>query len=554
MDRNLTRARLALLAGILAVSLGLNLVGIGFGQPRHYDQSVDAVHPTFSLDAVEHVTGERSLVGLKYPRLHFLVVGWVQQLYVDLGLGDEGTSRRRALMDHFRNAPPLAQVGLRESFKPFTDVIGPMIVAGRVVSAVMGTLLVLAMFLFTRELLGTAEGLIAAALTAVSYPVVFYAHTLNVDVPYLAWGVLGLFAAARAVRLGRGRWLVVAAVFAALSVGTKDQAGAWFVLTAPVVLWLFMRPGSLAADAEPRPFPLAAGLTALVTSTVVLLASHGLPFDRRGFDLHFDHIFGDGVQPFREFDSSYLGHWLLLGETSLHLADALGVVALVFALLCGLLLVGARPRVAALCLVPAVSYYATFIAPIGYVYLRFTIPILLMLLVPIAWGIGALLRVRRVRFVAGAALLALLVERGELAVAVDRMLMNDPRVAAYRWFEEHMEPDDRVVAVVDLPMHNLDFPVPEQARFLMATDPVGTYGEAPPDYLVRSSFEPPRKITEKEPPAPPSGGRVRQFGRDYDVVEAFSPIRRHPLGRGASFQPTIHVFRRVDDPAAGSGE
>ena len=79
-------------------------------------------------------------------------------------------------------------------------------------------------------------GWCAAAFVGVNAPLTYYSHTSNLDVPYLFWGCLApprlvrAFAAARAAGARR------AIVFAALAVGTKDQAYALFLLGAAAAL------------------------------------------------------------------------------------------------------------------------------------------------------------------------------------------------------------------------------------------------------------------------------------------------------------------------------
>lgn len=548
-DRLVSRGQAVLLAVVLTAYGGLALVGLDFGQPRHFDQSVDAIHPVLSLDAIDRIAGERSLGGIKYPRLQLLVVGAAQRAWLRLRHGSaEADARLAALMGHFRSNPPLAKVDLRESFRPYRETIGELIVVGRAVSALFGAVLLLALFLFTRELFGSTAGVIAAALMALSYPLIFYAHTLNVDVPYLAWGLLALFCCARAVRRGRAGWLVAGAILAILAITTKDQAYGWFLLTAPLVLVWMVRPGAFAQDGSARRFPLAALLLAGVAAILVFLAASGWPFDVAGIRQHFAHILGDGSQAYREFDSSFSGQWLLLGETVLHLVDALGYPLLAVSIVSALWLLSRSPVAAGLCLVPAISYYASFIAPIGYVYQRFTLPIQCLLIAAAAALFAALLRSRGGRVLVPIALLLILVDRGRLAVGVDRLLLDDPRDGAFAWFREHLQPGDSVAVLADLPMHNVDFPDPAQARFI-EPDTAAALIDAPPDYLVISTFDRPRKLIDPLPAvAFEPVARMDQLGHSFALQQTFEPIAAHPLLRGAACQPRILIYRRTDTP------
>src|SRR5690606_22808244 len=116
--------------------------------------------------------------------------------------------------------------------------------------------------------------------------------------------------------------LVGAAVAATLAGATKDQAFGLFLLPAPVAVFLLLRPGPLAEPSRRRVRPRTLALVALLAAAVypVLL---GLPFDPEGVRTHFEHVFGEGVTPYRTFPSTLAGMVALTRESLLHLADML---------------------------------------------------------------------------------------------------------------------------------------------------------------------------------------------------------------------------------------
>ena len=418
--------RRAVLATILLVSLVANSIGIGFAQPRHYDQSVDAIPPVLSLDAFHNAFGERSRVGIKYPPLHFVLTGAVQHLWLRTEYGAaESEKIERDILEVLAARTSGSREVTHDSWREWSEPIGGMIVAGRCVSAVMGTLLVLGLFWFARALFGFTVGAIAAALAAVSYPIVFYAHTLNVDVPYLCWGVLALHGGARAVQTGSARWLAVCGVFAALAAATKDQAYGWFLVTGPLLLWFMARPGRLAATPE-RSFPLGGVLVATAVTAAVYLVMLGLVFDREAVALHFEHIFGEGVAPYRSHENTLSGHAGLFVENFDRLLDGLGAPVLILSVLGILVALRRDARCALLVLTPAVSYYASFLAPIGYTNLRFTIPIQLMLLIAAAVALGSMLTSARLRWVGMGFLVVSLGQGVWRTVDLDRMMLREP--------------------------------------------------------------------------------------------------------------------------------
>ena len=67
-------------------------------------------------------------------------------------------------------------------------------------------------------------------LVATAYPIVYYAHTTNLDISYCFWLILALYAAIVAERAA-ARWLPWAAlgVAAAMALSTKEQGFAWLL-------------------------------------------------------------------------------------------------------------------------------------------------------------------------------------------------------------------------------------------------------------------------------------------------------------------------------------
>ncbi len=540
--------RALLVVAVLALSLALNCFGIGFGQPCHYDQSVDAIHPVLSLDALAHLRGGGRVTELKYPRTHFLVLGLVQRAYLLLRHGPEGAARRHdELLAAFAAAPALSGEEARAALRPCAGTIGELIVVGRVLSALCGCGAVLALFLLARGLVGFVTGAIAAFLAAVSYPLVFYAHTLNVETPYLCCALFALACGVRAVKTGAAHWIVLAVLLAALSSAIKDQAFGLFILAAPLFLWLLLRPGSLCAGAA-RPFPMLALSVAVLTAAAVYLVLLGLPGDVEGFKRHFAHIFGAGVAPYREASNTLAGHAALLRLTVLHLRDGLGAPLLIAAVAGALWMAVRAGRRALVVLVPAASYYLCFIALIGYVYLRFTLPLLLLALVAAAYLCAALLRAPYLRVAAAAGLLLLLGNRMVLAVDLDRMLLAEPRTEASAYLESALPDGARVAAVIDLPLHNIEFPERVRVASIDLRAPLETAFPWEPDYLILSLFARTRSIAAPSPEPEQVLPVVHLLGQRFELEQSFAPLQRHPIQLGAALQPAILVYRRAAGP------
>jgi Dolichyl-phosphate-mannose-protein mannosyltransferase len=102
---------------------------------------------------------------------------------------------------------------------------GTVFVVARVTAALLGTLAVWLLYLTGARLLGRAVALLAAALMAVAFLPVFYAHLALNDVPTLAPLTLSLLGSAGVLRKGRRRDYAIAGIGLGLGCATKYTAG-----------------------------------------------------------------------------------------------------------------------------------------------------------------------------------------------------------------------------------------------------------------------------------------------------------------------------------------
>src|SRR5581483_12234151 len=95
----------------------------------------------------------------------------------------------------------------------------------RVAAAVLGTLALWFTYIAGARLFGRAAGLLAAAIEAVAFLPVFYAHLALNDVPTLAPLTLSLLGSAGVLQKGRRRDYLLAGIGLGLACATKYTAG-----------------------------------------------------------------------------------------------------------------------------------------------------------------------------------------------------------------------------------------------------------------------------------------------------------------------------------------
>src|SRR5437870_3452813 len=251
-NRDLTRA----LAGVAALAFGLNVVGIRWGLPHPTgDWATDGLSPLSPLAFTWHLILGEKWSG-KYPAFHFLLLTLVQAPYVAWlklrgDIGTIGSSYPYGL------AHPL-------------EALGRLALLARLVSAAMGAAAAVFAGLTAAELFGRRAAVFAALVLLSSPVTVYYAHTTNLDIPYLCWTTAGLWLA---VRVARGDAAVVTHVLlgaaAALAVATKDQAYACFPLLPVPMLWRRWQAGKLLDTAALAALASFAGVYAVASLLAV---------------------------------------------------------------------------------------------------------------------------------------------------------------------------------------------------------------------------------------------------------------------------------------------
>jgi hypothetical protein len=413
--------------------LVLRLVGIGWGLPGSDAWEDDGIAPRdFLVGTVETYTPGHYFT---YPPVHLIgltlltspVWGWA--------------------LAHARTlAPP--------------DVIAAMIqvpigttltLVARAVSALMSVGIVYALAQIGQELRGPRAALLVALTVGSNAPLVYYGHTSNLDVPYLFWGSLALLELVRTMVRNDPTRLRRAFVFAALSVGTKDQAYALFLLGVPLAFGLWM-----ATDPRARANAKTI-LRSLVVSAaialVLLLLVDGALTNPLGFRQRIGFLLGPASQAHAYYPSTWEGRLhilrgLVLGFDRFYPWPFAPLVVLGI----GAHVARARREHAHLAagllpLFAALSFVVCFNFTARRTEHRFALPEMLLLGVYAGLALDAFLGRCRAKAAKGVAVAALVPLFGWAlfgCAAVDAVLVLDPRYEAEAWLEEHAKAGDAI--------------------------------------------------------------------------------------------------------------
>jgi hypothetical protein len=406
---------------VVAGSVALNATGIWWGLPRERRWVPDELTPWTTIDAINarfsggwfdaYPPFQNALLSVVYSPL--LVLG-------SLGRLDFEDSAHYAVLT----------------------------VVGRLVSVAMAAGIVVAIGLCATRVASRRAGLFAAISVALTAPFLYYAKTINVDVPYLFWFAVSMVCYLRALTEQRVRdfaWFAATGMFA---ICTKDQAYGLYVLT-PIPLVAGLYRAASREGRQPTLWSVLRDRRVLAAAGVglgVFVVAQNLVFNFEGFVKHLQYL-----QNFSRVTDSHA--WTLSGRWDLALMTAHQVRQALGWVLTGLALIGlaaalvdpALRRYVGWLAVPVLSYYVTFINVVGYSYDRFMLPVCLVL------GIfsGALLDRFTRRGVPWrgwrTALVSVLFAHAfAYSAAVDALMIADSRYDAERWLAESVRVGEAV--------------------------------------------------------------------------------------------------------------
>jgi hypothetical protein len=294
-----------------------------------------------------------------------------------------------------------------------------------------------------------------AAFAGVNVSLTYYAHTSNLDVPYLFWATWALLVFTRAIARRQPRLLRRAAVLAVLAIGTKDQAYAMFLLSLPVALVVFLLADRWAREHRARVVK-EAGI-ALAAAIALFAIVDAVIVNPTGFVARVRFLTGSASQDFVEYPRNWGGRLGVLADAArdFHLQYPKVFLAVIAV---GLLHVVTRslrtPRdrrggaltVALVPILVAVSFTVTFNWTSLRSNARFLLPQSLMLAIYGASVIETLVSAttRWIRLVARVAAAVGGAFALHANISVDVNLLFDPRYDAEAWLRAHVRPGETI--------------------------------------------------------------------------------------------------------------
>lgn len=260
-------------------------VGLMWGLPGPDTWCVDSVSPrSCGLGAIAETYRPGHFH--TYPPLHMAILTLISLPWMGLAASRVGTSAEllRAELLH-----PLYMTGIE--------------VSARLVAAAMGAGVVWNTMRLWKRIGGRFAGVVAGAVVASNATLVYYAHTGNVDVPYLFWASWALVEIDR-VAVGEPRGLQ-ALLLSTCAVLTKDQAAAMLAL--PILLYVLIRPSLERRASMVRPDVVRGALG----SAAIYAILSGAVLNPTGFRSRIAFLFGPASKTWEEYPRTLAGRGAL---------------------------------------------------------------------------------------------------------------------------------------------------------------------------------------------------------------------------------------------------
>ncbi|MBN2010367.1 glycosyltransferase family 39 protein [candidate division KSB1 bacterium] len=363
---------------------------------------------------------------------------------------------------------------------------GVLSYVARMVSVLMGLGIIYFVYRLGQRLMDRNSGIAAASILALTLSFNYYTKVANVDIPYIFWFTFSLLFFVDILKYMRLKDFVMFGVAGTLAICTKDQAYALFVIPAFYLIFTLQRHikfNNPQAHVFSALLDKRLWMTALTVFVVFVLA-HNWMFNFKGFMSHVQFITSDGSKPWAEYGNSLSSHLIMFLRSLRHINYSFGW-ALTFICLVGLIwsYIGLQKqeRFGWLWMFP-ISYYIFFITVIRYNYVRFFLPVCIVLALYGGLAISTFLKLKfRTRYIQYAVLAVLGLFAVHYTWGINSLMLHDSRYAMEDWITQHVDAD-AYIGYAMLPEYapRLDaFPHHEMVE--LTTETMET---KKPDYLV----------------------------------------------------------------------
>ncbi len=415
----------AAVSSLLLCSLILNCWGIWWGLPSYHGWAIDEIIPQQVLSGIDANFSHGW--HYKYPPFHYylLTVTYLPILLFDwLNLVDINSLPTYTLLFYLQ----------------------------RFVSVFMGIGIIFLVYLCGKEIYEARTSFLAALMTALICPFVYFSKTTNLEIPYVFWFVLSLLFYLRILKYQKLRDYLLFSGAAVISICTKDQAYGFYVLTPLFIIIIH----HVSQKQKQKNVQLWQSLIdkkiifSLLLSVGLFFLLHNILFNWSGFIAHVKLLTEQAGDAPKTFKGGISENLKLLGQTLKLTSFSFGRPMFVVCLV-GLInsLVRKKKNYLLLStLVPILSYYLFYISYIAYVRDRFTLPVCIVLTFFGAHLLKKLLRpnYKYFKFMAFAVSI-LFAYTLAYSSSVNILMSQDSRYYVEKWLSKNISDSDLILSI-----------------------------------------------------------------------------------------------------------
>jgi len=421
-------------AYLFAAAFLFYCVGIGWGLPNGSGTwAADAIKPGAPLSILYRAfvsdPGNSGWFWFKYPLGHVFVLGAAYAPYMAWLFLTGAISHPTSTFPYGMSNPE--------------HTLYVLALLGRLVSAAMAAGTVTLAYFALRGF-GRRTALAGAVLTAFCYPLVYYAHTTNVEAPYVFWLMVAFVCAVRLTEPAPTRWAwIFLGVGTAMSIASKELAAGFFLGLPPVIAFVHWK------NSRSLESLLRGALLAAVSFTAVFLVANNGVLNPSGLVNRIEFLTHQLPKEVALRYAPYyfpidLGGYRGLGIETAQLAlaarrvvESLGWLAALAAVAGWGIALAKRPAWTALVAVGIAGFYIVGLKAMLSLSLRYVLPVSVMGSMLVAVAVGRLfdVSVRGYRtYPLGILAIAVTILYG---LDVTRMLVFDSRYPAEAWLRQH---------------------------------------------------------------------------------------------------------------------
>jgi len=424
---------------LISLSLFLNLYAITWGLPNIDDWASLSLAPVKPLSFAKHLLYREPWL-YHYPPFHFIILAlayapYITYLFISGGIASP--------VDAY-------PYGLTHPLQSLTILT----LISRGVSVAMGVGIVVAHYYAMKKFYDRRAAFWAGFFIATSFPIIFYAHIANVDVPQLFWFSLAVYAYVSLLQTPNTKYYLLLGAFTAFSFTTKDSIYAIFIGIAAVSLILplleqFQSTKSVISSFKKAFDPKI--VYGLIAFTIFLLLIFNPISNWEGLMFHINRhslrsVRGSWV--IRDAPSKLFGHLELIYHYLEFMVQSNGLLVFCFLVLGVVYGLIVSPKKALILMIPILTYYIFFLRIHGTYHLRYMLPIYLLLIWFAAklcgdlWAGSTKFKIL-IRPLLGLVFVSSLV----YGFSVDFLYANDCRYRAEAWIRTALEEDALILAI-----------------------------------------------------------------------------------------------------------